>query len=87
MALRNGNFFVSPLTNELLCQTHYLTQTRTSDCAFCKKGITSGDVIEYHDKQYHAKCFVCSLCINPLKTPFNYQGKPYCWECVQRMTN
>ena len=59
------------------CKEHFL-QLFAEACGSCGKPI-EGEAIDALDKRYHADCFVCSHCSEPLTDTFRpHDGHPYC---------
>jgi len=53
-------------------------------CPVCGK-LPSGNMAKALGRMWHAECFKCQACGNPINGPFNAEGgKPYCQECFQK---
>lgn len=56
--------------------------TDDRECAECHAWL-SGDVIAALGKSYHAACFVCSRCSQPMEEFYAKDGAPWCGTCFQ----
>jgi hypothetical protein len=51
-------------------------------CHKCNVAVTSGTVVNALDASWHEKCFKCFECNGELDSFYNFQGFPFCGNCI-----